>query len=325
MSKVRNKKFLTLVDQELLLISRNLHINESDKHFNKSTIQRELLDKNYFDLINGFEDLFLEQNLPHKEYRNKSIYDFLEVYSFDSELRSVILKKIEVFEKKLKSRIAYFFSKEICNTANDVEKYIDINSYVLPHNIKIQNKFKDHVLFKKNKKDGQNFIEQNKYKYDYISKHDKLPFWVGIKTLTLGAIYYLLTGLPSIVINQILDSFNYKTSEKEIFLNSIYIIVSLRNACAHFEIISTFNTKSNFKINKQLISKLNLTPKRSTYILSLFDSLVILKQFVPLDEIVFNIYDFYDFQYNLGFKYRVDPFLERIGQKNIDYWLNLLS
>lgn len=323
MSKVRNKKFLSLVDQELLLISRNLHINESDKHFNKSTIQRELLDKNYFDLINGFEDLFLEKNLPHKEYRNKSIYDFLEVYSFDSELCSVILKKIEVFEKKLKSRIAYFFSKEICSTANDVEKYIDINSYVLPSDIKIQNKFKDHVLFKKNKS-GKNFIEQNKDKYDYIGKHDKLPFWVGIKTLTLGSIYYLLTGLPSIVINQILYSFNYKKSEKDIFLNSIYIITSLRNACAHFEIISTFNTKSNFKINKQLINKLNLTPKRSNYILSLFDSLVILKQFVSLDEIVFSIYDFYDFQYNLGFQHRVEPLLERIGQKNIDYWLNLL-
>lgn len=102
-SKVRNKEFLDLIDQELLLIERNLHIDETDKHYNKGTIQRELLDKNYFDLINGFEDLFLEKDLHHKLYKNKSIYDFLEVYKFDVELSSIILKKIEVFEKMLKN------------------------------------------------------------------------------------------------------------------------------------------------------------------------------------------------------------------------------
>lgn len=325
-SKVRNKEFLDLIDQELLLIERNLYIDETDKYYNNATIQRELLDKNYFDLINGFEDLFLEKDLPHKLYKNKSIYDFLEVYKFDVELSSIILKKIEIFEKMLKSRVAYFFSKEVCNTAKDVEKYIDINSYTLPKNRYEKGKFEKHVLFSKNK-NNQNFIEQNKDKYDYIGKHDKLPFWVGIKTLTLGGIHILLYGLPTTVMYDVLESFGYNKTEadRDVFINSVYIITSLRNSCAHFEIISTFNTKSNFEIRQNLIQRLGLIPKRSKYVLSLYDSLLVLKQFVSLTEISYCIYDFYDFQYKLKLNYRVDPLLDRMGRKDINDWLKLLE
>jgi len=332
-AKVRNKEFLDLVDQELLLIKRNLHIDEADKYYNNATIQKELLDKNYFDLINGFEDLFLEKNLSHKEYKNKSIYDFLEVYNFDVTLGTIILEKIEIFEKKLKARVSYFFSKEKCKTLNDVESYIDINSYTIPTNIHEKKKFKNHNIFatKTTYKAGvsikKNFIDQNKDKYDYINQHDKLPFWVGIKALNLGEIHWLLYGLPTNVIYNILESFEIpKTkNEKDIFVNSVYIITSLRNACAHFEIITRFNTKSNFKINKNLIKSLNLNPKRNQYIISLYDVLLVLKQFVAIDDVIYYIYNFYDLQYSLNLNYRIDNLLDRMGNKNIDDWLELLD
>lgn len=331
-SKVRNKVFLDLVDQEILLIERNLHINENDRYYNNATIQKELLDKNYFDLINGFEDLFLEKNSLSKEYKNKSIYDFFEVYNFDVKLSTLILEKIEIFEKKLKARLSYFFSKEKCKELKDIESYIDINSYVIPSNPHEKGKFQNHTLFriknihKKGTYIKQNFIEQNKERYEYINQHDKLPFWVGIKTLSLGEIHWLLYGLPTSIIYNILESFEIEKTKngRDTFINSVYIITSLRNACAHFEIITRFNTKSNFKINNNLINNLNLNPKRSQYIISLYDVLLVLRQFVSINDIIYYIYDFYDLQYSLNLNHRVDPLLDRMGNKDIDKWLKLL-
>lgn len=179
---VRNKRFLSLEDQEDLLVKRKLHIKEEDRYYNNSIIKKELLDKGYFDLINGFEDLFLVQSIPEKKYLDTSIYDFLSVYNFDVELSSIILKKIEIFEKMLITRVAYYFSEQKCSGDNKIEDYTNINNYILPDNRDSRAKFKDHNIFK------SNFISKKKNKYDYVRNHDKLPFWVAIKTLTLGEV-----------------------------------------------------------------------------------------------------------------------------------------
>ena len=60
------KGFKTIDEQIELLQSRNLHIE------NKETAKEILLNNNYYYLINGYKDLFLNRNSKKEMFRNKT-------------------------------------------------------------------------------------------------------------------------------------------------------------------------------------------------------------------------------------------------------------
>lgn len=86
MANIITKPFSNL-DEQIRLLSgdRNLIIKDvvgAKKH---------LLEKKYFDLINGFETLLLENpNDKAVGYKNKSFIDFLSLYNFDSDAKRII-------------------------------------------------------------------------------------------------------------------------------------------------------------------------------------------------------------------------------------------
>jgi abortive infection bacteriophage resistance protein len=122
-----DKKFNTIFEQIRLLKSRGLQIN------NFSSARSHLLDKNYFNLINGHEALLLDNpNNPPKKYTKKSFDHFLGLYDFDRQLSALIFQKISEFETKLKTSIAYHFCKNHCSTLSENNNYIDINYYNVP-------------------------------------------------------------------------------------------------------------------------------------------------------------------------------------------------
>jgi abortive infection bacteriophage resistance protein len=151
-----DKEFNSVYNQIRLLKSRNLHIN--DFHSAKNY----LLDRNYFNLINGFETLLLDDpKNPPKKYSKKSFNDFVRLYDFDLQLSSLIFQRISEFETKLKSSIAYHFCKNHCSTLQDNNNYIDINCYNIPKNTEgpkqyvnffynINKPKQSHKLFRKN-------------------------------------------------------------------------------------------------------------------------------------------------------------------------------
>lgn len=151
-----DKEFNTVENQIRLLKKRNLKIH------NLHSAKNHLLDKNYFNLINGFETLLLDDpKNPTKNYTNKTFEDFVRLYAFDSQLSSLIFKKISEFETKLKTSIAYHFCKNHCSTLTDNNNYIDINSYKIPNRTdgpkeyvnyfyKANDPKKSHKLFRKN-------------------------------------------------------------------------------------------------------------------------------------------------------------------------------
>lgn len=122
-----DKEFNTIVNQIRLLKRRGLQIN------NFSSAKDHLLNKNYFNLINGHETLLLDdpKNTP-KKYTKKSFDHFLRLYEFDRQLSSLIFRKISEFETKLKTSIAYHFCKNHCSTLSENNNYIDINYYKIP-------------------------------------------------------------------------------------------------------------------------------------------------------------------------------------------------
>lgn len=133
MKNLYSKKFKTLDQQIELLEERGLNFKD------KNLARQILLEKNYFDIINGFETLLLKDPKgKKKEYESGVYFDhFLELYNFDKELNSTVLKAIDVFETRLKSSIAYRFSEFIFaeNTSNDPASYMNILMYDNPYSI----------------------------------------------------------------------------------------------------------------------------------------------------------------------------------------------
>lgn len=398
-----DKEFRNVYDQLRLLKSRGLLVTSfKDAKF-------QLMSKGYFDLINGFETLLLDKdNLkkPIKKYTDKHFNDFIDLYNFDSQLSSMIFSKISEFETKLKTSIAYYFTKNHCTTLKDNNNYIDINYYRKPRKTdgpaEYISYFRKHKLFKENYyfegnfrgkfngivnfnasknqtilkgefvgrfgstsirevKDGTltfnnnrqarllskilgltkisntsislklnfsneriygiNYIDDCKIRFNYVNEYNNPPFWVTIKTLMLNDILVLMYGLDKKTFNEVLKSFGLKANDKEKFLNSIAIIKDLRNTCAHFELVNRFRTSSKIAINARLTAELGIKPMRSQYVIRLFDTLKILKQFVDLDDLKKYVWGYYDYLSKSG---RIDlatKLFDRMGNHNIYEWI----
>ena len=151
-----DKEFQSVYNQLRLLKSRGLQFTSLEE------AQNHLMTKGYFDLINGFETLLLDKpKSSPKKYTDKQFNDFIDLYDFDSQLSMMIFSKISEFETKLKTTIAYYFTKNHCATLKDNNNYIDLNYYRIPQvtdgPAEYVSYFKKHKLFSKSNYFDGNF------------------------------------------------------------------------------------------------------------------------------------------------------------------------
>lgn len=121
------KEFKTLTAQcDILVNQRKLKIPESENRDKAlSSLKTQLIKKNYFDLVNGLEDMINFADSQHKYYGEYSITDLLELYKLNKKLRELLLAEISEFEIRLKTSIAYHFSGKHSQW-ND---YYNVNNY----------------------------------------------------------------------------------------------------------------------------------------------------------------------------------------------------
>ncbi|MFJ7982271.1 Abi family protein [Lysinibacillus xylanilyticus] len=282
------KPYKTVTEQKNILLSRGLTI--LDETFFEDYISRN----NYFNVINGNEDLLLvSQGTGNKFYDTANFDDFVRLHKFDKKLSSNLTAILHNFETKLKSSISRNFCKRYCRTPQHTMQYtnkanyVDINTvfgtrYTLYYDQygKIVDDFNDFVFFKSSFLYSlikyNDFIDENIFSIDSTSytpptgcnsytiysgrKHAVVPIWVAIETLDFGALQRCCHYLTSDVINDVMSDFNLSPTDRELFLNSLDVIRELRNKCAHFSLINRFCTSLNVKILPSLINKLGLNP-----------------------------------------------------------------
>ena len=96
------KTFKTIEEQINILENKGLLINDKDKATDI------FINNNYYYLINGYKELFANQN---KYKVNVSLQEIYSLYKFDSYLRIIFLKYIFIIERKVNTYISYEFSK----------------------------------------------------------------------------------------------------------------------------------------------------------------------------------------------------------------------
>ncbi|QVJ96508.1 Abi family protein [Mycoplasma mycoides subsp. capri] len=249
----RSKEFKTFEEQIEILKSRGLIIKDEQKAI------EILKQENYYNIVNGYKDLFLKNTLNDKEdvfIENTTFDELYSLFLFDRELRSILLKYILIFERDFKTIIAYNFSKKYNNDNR-------IDSYLYPEN------YKDNYI------EVLEFIsivnktivaksEKTDYIKHYINQYGHIPLWIVVNILSFGNMVYMFRILKDedknkimlFYVNRFLQQHNKKTDlwfREDSFISLLKILNIVRNVCAHEE---RMYNKKFFRTSTKDISKI---------------------------------------------------------------------
>jgi len=259
------RKIYTDYTQQVQILSEK-GIAVEDKKIALKVLERE----GYYNLINGYKDLFLKSSI-NGEDRFKEGTTFEEIhdlYQFDREMRNLLFGYFLKFETTMKSLVTDRF----CSQHNEIHAYLEMNNYAKNSNnsqdilLLISTLYK--IIQKEEKRKGP--IKH------YLENHDYVPLWVVVNFMTFGNIQKMYTCLPDSIKNEIAKYFSieYKKSyEMSIFITPEILISILkpinffRNVCAHEERLYSYKmhkkpeTKqisSILGISSELMNKGNL-------------------------------------------------------------------
>ena len=239
-----DKTFTTISDQIGLLKSRGLLVDDD-------RVKEVLKMENYYNVINGYKELFIDKNYAGTDERYKPGANFEELYAlylFDRELRNIFMKYILIIENNIKTVLAHDFSAKYGH-----DNYLKIDNF----EIKTKKREKktpaqkigaiselianiQREISRQLSRNNQ-MISHNMLHYGYV------PLWVLVNALTLGTISIFYSYLKEKDQNDIGRRFNLKPDEmtKILFILTIY-----RNACAHDERFYNLKAlKSNMRPN----------------------------------------------------------------------------
>lgn len=168
------------------LCSRGIII--SDMIMAKQIIELE----NYFNLINGYKEPFLDNSYVGKGERYLAGTMFEEIYAlylFDRELRALFMRYILEVENSIKSVLAHVFSEKYGH-----DNYLKISSFDLVTRTRDRKTNAQKIgeisslISSLQKEIAKQLSKNNPMISHYVLNYGYVPLWVLVNTLTLGTI-----------------------------------------------------------------------------------------------------------------------------------------
>ncbi|HHJ7208053.1 TPA: Abi family protein, partial [Streptococcus pyogenes] len=239
------KEYKTFNQQMMILRGRGMTVPTDGRP------KRFLEQENYYNVINGYKDLFLKRDangraIVPEEYLDGTHFNELKkLFLFDRELRILFLKYLLIFENSIKTTIAHTFSKKYPrkNSYLDLSNFVDDNPKQVLNQISILTKtIHDKV--------GQHGSVKH-----YIEGHGEIPLWVLVNYLTIGNISYFYSILTQPLKEEITKFYSNKYNkqiytDKKLRLSPEDLGAALkatnliRNACAHDERLYNISLKN---------------------------------------------------------------------------------
>lgn len=342
----KNKDFLTL-KQQVDRLSFKYHLLIKDK----AKAKEYLLYRNYFDLINGLEDLFLSQNTKKnsKDFSGYSLENFVTFYDINVDFRTFSLKIIAEYETKLRSLIAYYFNESLyrqANTPYDVLAYIDGSNFICPNQVtdpdlyEIKNNFD---LFKNKQNVPRSYnhlvdptspLSIRLYKNVYMAnKMDKRnlfhdfdipPFWVAIKEFDFGDLIKFISLCKNGIVKEVKSAMGFSDFTRQEFIAALFAIKNLRNHMAHAQMLNRFHNspKYNFETNIKIVGDV----RENGDSISVFEIFTIISKAVKIDPLsnpLRQINKLISSEKKL--EIIAIEFLRTMGNEKINEWFDLLS
>lgn len=230
------KEYKTFNQQLTVLRNRGLTVptDGSPKRF--------LEQENYYNVINGYKDLFLQKDasgkyvVPERYIPNTHFNELKALFLFDRELRILFLKYILIFENSFKTVISHEFSKK----HSKPNSYLEIKNYVGDNPKKVLQQISILTKTIHDKVDKNGAIKH------YIEEHGSVPLWILVNYLTIGNLAYLydilLDSDKNAIAKYYSDKYKKQYNERSMVrlssedLGSALKIINLvRNKCAHDE------------------------------------------------------------------------------------------
>ena len=226
---------------------------------------------NYYNIVNAYKDVFIQAGVTPEKYIDGVTFEELcALHRFDKKLRITLSNVLIIIERKLKSVIAYEFSKSCPEHQID---YLDIEKY----NTELTMNSADNqpvclaaeLVTKLNAELNAAIDHRDEMICHYKSKYDRIPLWVFINKLTFGTISKMYAAFKeqdkALVAKSIKDIIGRNVYANEI-QNAIKILVILRNRTAHDQRIYDFSS-SPITVNAKnpFLQKYNLKNVQSLF------------------------------------------------------------
>ncbi len=257
------KIFKTIDEQLEILKSRNIIID------NYANAYKILSKNNYYYLINGYKDLFIDYTTKEEKYiSNTKLEEIYALYKFDKDIKINFLKYFLLIENEVDTYISYEFSKSYGH-----------KNYLIPTNFCNLNSKKS--LIKKFIKDVNLEIEyqyknSNEMIIHYLDKFNYIPLWVLVRVLSFGKISRFYSLMKPKEQNAISVKYNLRINEFKVILHNLTLA---RNICAHDE--KLYDIKMKNRISSTIYhEKLRIKNKNGNYQYAtrdLFSIIIILK------------------------------------------------
>ncbi len=219
------KQFKTIDEQIDLLASRRMSFN------NVENAKKLLLTNNYYNVINGYKDLFMNNEDTFKN--GTSFEELYALYDFDRSLRDILLKYILKIENTLRTLVAYYFSLEHGN-----DNYLTINNFNCYQNINVSEKTKikrikyiQELIIKIQQKTSKAMISKS-YIQHYVVTYGFVPLWVLVNILSFGELSKFIELMKQKERVKIAKFFD---CDEDGLIQMVKLINFYRNLCAHDE------------------------------------------------------------------------------------------
>ena len=273
--------YKTYDEQINILKERGLNIDDVDQ-------AKEILSiHNYYNVINGYKDLFcyLDDNHQERFIEGTTFNEIYALYEFDRELRSIILKYTLQIENTLRTLVAHIFSKY-----HGVENYLKYSNFdFIDYNSASRRKINDrakHIneLVSNMQMDLAKYTIKKDYINHYVVKHGYVPLWVLVNAISfsrLSTFYNLMKQKERIEISK-----HWNIQEKDL-TSYIEVLAYFRNLCAHDDRL--YNSKCKKQITDTVYHNLLSIPcnKQNQFIKGkndIFAVIIVSKILLPPQE-----------------------------------------
>lgn len=295
------KHYKSYEERIQILTDRNMTINK------RSSIHRNLMNNyNYYNIINGYKDLFLENNNQEKYKTGSSPDQLFALYKFDERLRIILLEFLLPIEEKLKHEISQcfheYFINDINTTKYDKDRLHREAIYQKREFYDLRNKRQERTFSKyieiSQSEIATQYRKGNNSIQNYKDSHQYIPMWVLFNILTFGNMSKLFTILKLDIKIQVMKKmgiywdFPNQRNTIDQFEKTLEILTLARNRCAHSERLYTFShtmpLKDNFLDFKSVLPKPNDTlnyPNRSEMKFGIFSVIFLIYRLsIPKDS-----------------------------------------
>ena len=209
---------------------------------NKRIAKQLIRNTNYYNLINGYKEPFLQSNTSYEKYFSGTTFEEIyALYEFDRKLRIITLEYILEIEKQVKSLIACCFSK-----VHGHKNYLKLENF----DTLGQKKYGQvcNLLSSLYKKISLN-IDKDLSVSHYVSGKNYIPLWVLVNTLSMGDISKFYSNMVQRERNDVARRLKWGVKEHQL-ASCLFFLSTIRNRCAHDERLYSYLSYVNLCNNK---------------------------------------------------------------------------